>query len=347
MWTLSSTGFASLLAVQALYFSSAAARTTKKKPSTSKYPFNELVVFGDQLSDNGNGSYAHGLDPNNIYGYYTWTDGPVAPTYLAELLNVPLQDYAWGGSYGGGLAGSTIDNSYTPAKDLYKGKPVPSTYDQIFSNYTAKGKPANIENALQFMWIGQNDLKKHTNWYVKPPTLITPDAKPNVAFYNNFTTLLLQQIEHLIETGAPAVMYVNLFPIQTAPITAGFLCHNNTVCADNWGTVIEAANNFTQNALANSQYADKIIYYDVYSFMIDIMNNKNQYGYTEPLYFLCDSGNQSNPVDHFKECAVPPKWTHARPFFWFTNDQPETTMHQMIAQDMLKTIDTFFKVDSS
>lgn len=43
----------------------------------SAYPFNKLVAFGDELSDNGNGSYAHGItgDPANVYGFGTYMHG--------------------------------------------------------------------------------------------------------------------------------------------------------------------------------------------------------------------------------------------------------------------------------
>lgn len=73
----------------------------------TSYPFSELVAFGDELSDNGNGSYAHGItgDSSNNYGFGTWTDGPVAVSYLADLLNVPLTDYAFGGCCGGASFG--------------------------------------------------------------------------------------------------------------------------------------------------------------------------------------------------------------------------------------------------
>ena len=76
--------------------------------------------------------------------------------YLTDLLGVPLTDFAWGGAYGGGLAGSTVDNSYTPAKDMYNGEPVLSTQQQIFDNYTQNGAPYNIDDSLQLTWIGQN-----------------------------------------------------------------------------------------------------------------------------------------------------------------------------------------------
>lgn len=86
-----------LLAANALFTSAFnIERTPESVVTKSKYPFNQLVVFGDQFSDNGNGSYVHGLDPQNIYGHYTWTDGPIASTYLAGFLGVPELNFAWG-----------------------------------------------------------------------------------------------------------------------------------------------------------------------------------------------------------------------------------------------------------
>ena len=128
------------------------------------YPFNQVVAFGDELSDNGNGSYAHGItgDPANVYGFGTWTNGPVAVQYLAGLLDMPLNDYAFGGCCGGGSFGATINNTYTPAAAQWDGKPVPSVHDQIRWNYTNPA-PKSIKNSLQFIWTGENDLSEHTD----------------------------------------------------------------------------------------------------------------------------------------------------------------------------------------
>ena len=76
-------------------------------PTTSQVPFSQIVAFGDNLSDNGNGSYAHGLtDPSGanpkVYGFGTWTNGPVAVSYLSNNLKAPLvADYAFGHADGG------------------------------------------------------------------------------------------------------------------------------------------------------------------------------------------------------------------------------------------------------
>lgn len=93
----------------------ASGSTFSESPGRTRnsHPFTRLVAFGDELSDNGNGSYAHGItgDPANVYGFGTWTDGPVAVSYLADLLDVPLTDYAFGGCCGGASFGATIDNT--------------------------------------------------------------------------------------------------------------------------------------------------------------------------------------------------------------------------------------------
>lgn len=100
---------------------------------------------------------------------------------------------------------------------------------------------------------------------------------------------LLPQVEGLIKAGAPAVVVVNLYPVNLAPVTTYFLCKEpyGSQCAQNWGTVIEAANAKLETSLSSSQYADKIIYYDVYGFMMNVMAQKNKYGFTAPLSEYC------------------------------------------------------------
>jgi cholinesterase len=126
-----------------------------------KYPFRHLVAFGDEFSDNGNGSFAHGIteftgDPKNVYGFGTWTNGPVAVSYLADMLEVPLQDFAFGGCCGGEKFGATLDAAFTKSD-----AGAPSLVQQI-SNYTDTSA-SDIKTSMQFIWAGQNDLSKHTD----------------------------------------------------------------------------------------------------------------------------------------------------------------------------------------
>ena len=75
----------------------------------TKYLFSQIVAFGDELSDNGSGSSAHGVagDPETIYDFGTWTNGPVAISYLAQMMGLSLTDYAFGGTNGGSTIGAS------------------------------------------------------------------------------------------------------------------------------------------------------------------------------------------------------------------------------------------------
>ncbi|KAF6232046.1 hypothetical protein HO173_009883 [Letharia columbiana] len=100
---------------------STAASSAAAPSHSGGYPFSAVVAFGDNLSDNGNGSYAHNVaawsptnvvDGNTIYGARTWTSGPVAVSYLTDLLGVPMdQNFAFGGAWGGSRFGATIDDT--------------------------------------------------------------------------------------------------------------------------------------------------------------------------------------------------------------------------------------------
>lgn len=149
---------------------SAAALAIDKPSNLNKrwsFPFSNIVAFGDELSDNGSGSYAHGItgDPAFVYGNDTWTNGPVAVMWLASFLGMPLDSYAFGGCCGGGKFGATIDEDYTisPAGA--------QSVKQQISNYTSAGAKA-ADKSMGFVWVGENDLSEHTDAYVSFHSLI-------------------------------------------------------------------------------------------------------------------------------------------------------------------------------
>ncbi|KAJ3571849.1 hypothetical protein NPX13_g5243 [Xylaria arbuscula] len=302
----------------------------------AEYPFSELVAFGDELTDNGNGSYAHGItgDPANVYSFGTWTNGPVAVQYLASLLGVPLTDYAFGSANGGGQFGATVNNAYTAADAQWNGQPVPSVHEQIVKNYTHPSPPESIKDSLQFIWTGENDLSAHTDafWEGDPR---------NAEFIGNISHRITWNAEWLIEHGAPYVFVANIYPKHRAPVTTTYLCPDGG-CIDTWGSIIESANSAIEAKLSASKYASKFIYYDVYSFMVNLMENKDRYGLTESLSSYCD-GDANDPNQKWDTCiAGSYVWEGAEKFFWMNYIQPTTHVHKLIAQDMQATIARFF-----
>ena len=299
------------------------------------YPFNRLVAFGDELSDNGNGSYAHGItgNPANVYGFGTWTNGPVAVQYLTDLLGVPLDDYAFGGCCGGGSFGATINNQYTEAAAQWNGQSVPAIHDQVRLNYTHPA-PASIKSSMQFIWTGENDLSAHTDAFWEG------DPK-NADFAAQMAKRITSTAEYLVHHGAPYVFVANIYPKHKAPVTTTYLCPDGG-CIETWGNIIQSANTAIKDSLSKSNHSSKFIYYDVFGFMMQMMANKNQYGLTESLASYCD-GDATDPNEKWDECISGSyTWEGAQKFYWMNYIQPTTHVHKLIAGDMKATIDRFF-----
>ena len=122
----------------------------------SSYPWKWVVAYGDELSDNGSGSYLADItgDPRDVYGFKTWTNGPVAATYLTQMLGTPMGwDYAIGGDNGGSGIGATISSTYTPMPPH-----IFSVQDQV--QWYINNGSSDISKTMQFIWVGQNDLSK-------------------------------------------------------------------------------------------------------------------------------------------------------------------------------------------
>lgn len=286
------------------------------------YPFDQIIAFGDELSDNGNGSYAHGItgSPANVYGFGTWTNGPVAVSYLNDLLGLGargMRNFAFGGCCGGGSFGATIDNTYTKSP-----AGAASLVEQV-ANYTGRPHP-NIKNALQFIWIGENDLSEHTDAYW------LGDSK-NTWFANNVSQAIASSISTLIDQGAPYVFVANIYPKHIAPVTAKYLCGTDTGCVSTWSEVIQQANAAIKSSL--TQFGSKAIYYDSFSFISNLAENAASNGFTKSLTSYCDGDGDAT----WDDCMVD---GNAPEYFWMNFIQPTTRVHELIAKDMKATIDT-------
>jgi hypothetical protein len=143
-----------------------------------------------------------------MYGFRTWTNGPVAVSYLTNLPKVPMRDFAFGGCCGGSFGGATLDNPYTKSQ-----AGAPSLVDQI-ANYTG-GPHTNIKKTLQFIWVGQNDVSAHTDAFWEG------DPK-NTQFAQHAMDKTIASVKKLL--GAPYVFVSNIYPKHITPVTPAYLC---------------------------------------------------------------------------------------------------------------------------
>ncbi|MFO7685559.1 MAG: SGNH/GDSL hydrolase family protein [Desulfobacterales bacterium] len=146
--------------------------------------FDEIVVFGDSLSDNGNLVFIENQPEPDPELYYQgrFSNGPVWVEYLADLprLNAPLTDRAIGGAQSGGFIGLNVQ--------------VPA--------YIAAADPPS-PNALFIIWIGGNDFLNGDG-----------DFQAAVANIN-------EALEELLEFGALHLLVLNLPDLGAIPATLG------------------------------------------------------------------------------------------------------------------------------
>lgn len=232
--------------------------------------WNELVVFGDSLSDNGNFlALTGGQFPAPAFGYATgrFSNGQVAVEYLATGLGLTLHNFAVGGARTGTPAGGGSDN-YVDASGQGTALGLPANY------FNGTGVLAQIgqrvaagpldPSALYLVWAGPND-------YFLPESLLSPNTVPNAI--SNLGTGLTQ----LYNAGArnflvPNMANLGLTPAMLAegPLAAGLAslrsAEHNAALAQLLGTLDQTL------ALADFRTVD------VFGLLNSAALNPDQYG---------------------------------------------------------------------
>ncbi|OGT35365.1 MAG: hypothetical protein A3F11_01840 [Gammaproteobacteria bacterium RIFCSPHIGHO2_12_FULL_37_14] len=163
--------------------------------------FDKIVVFGDSLSDNGNvfsfTSTAHKAipripiipkEPPYVQGRFT--NGQVWIEHLAQLLTIPLDDYAYGGAW----VESVFDSKQT----------FPFSLGMQVNFYLVRSYLDNEKaKHLYVIWVGSNDY-------------IQGRADVEYATSNTIATIK-NQIDWLIYYGANNFLLLNLPDLSLTP----------------------------------------------------------------------------------------------------------------------------------
>ena len=234
--------------------------------------FDQLIVFGDSLSDNGNLAEAAGpgvLAARN-YDPFRVTDGPstapstaitgVAVEQLNSLLGLPpLTPALLGGTNYAWAFAKTGFQSFDPATLT-----TPGTGLQVASYLTAH--PTASPSSLFVLWAGANDLLAGT----------TPGAielAGRVAIAN-----LSAQLGALLNAGAQNIAWFNLPDLSFTPAGAasGLLAsalHDASVqFRSDWNTTLQRYQSLYPNA--------KLTGVDVFGTFLSITTNPAAYGFT-------------------------------------------------------------------
>lgn len=158
--------------------------------SLSAQKFEEIYVFGDSLSDDGNVFEATEEDypPSPPYFEGRLSNGPIWVEYLASELGAESNNFAYGGSSTG------VGNAVLPSA------PLPGLLTQV-SLFT-QANPNADPNALYTVWAGANDY------------LFGDVTNPTEPVGN-----LSAAITSLYQSGARNIMVVNLPDLGALPTT--------------------------------------------------------------------------------------------------------------------------------
>ncbi len=188
----------------------------------NKTPFSEIVVFGDSISDNGNGLYilTGGAIPLPPYWEGRFSNGPVWPEYLAADLGMVglLDDYAVGGATSG-----TQVNGAPP--EWPHG--TQSQIDQYLSSHQGEVDPG----ALYIVWTGHNDIFMFLS-QITPTTTPEEIGAALEAARSAFVANMKYTIKALWDAGARHILVVNILDLGkpavadyspwVSQVTAGF-----------------------------------------------------------------------------------------------------------------------------
>lgn len=257
-------------------------------------PYDTVVCFGDSHSDTGNVYNLTKFQWPLVPPYYQgrFSNGPI----WIEKLNIPtLINYAYGSA--------TTDN-YLITGVTALNTIVPGVRQQVsmYKNVTNLTQ-INFNRTLYVIWGGANDY--FFNNYLLPSAVIGS---------------LTDSINDLIQLGAKHFLILNQPPFQAIPYATNLnlssylsiltLAHNNNLSA----TIQSYRSNYSTRVFH---------FYDVYSLVINILNNTSAYGINNTRNCWSISTGVINGI-----CSTPESYLFVDEYHFTTR------VHQFIADNV-------------
>ena len=261
--------------------------------------FNNVVAFGDSLSDSGN---LHSIEPGSQQRFTT-NPGEVAVELVAQHYGFTLApstsggtDYAWGGA--------------RAATDL---GPVVSMQTQVDGYLAANGGHAD-PHTLYTAWIGANDLFAAATDPANATTIGLTAANAEVA-----------TIQKLHDAGARYIVVFNLPDVSKTPSIRG------TAEASSAGTLGSLYNGALNAGLG--QIGTGIIPVNTYALLNQVIADPSRYGFSNVTDTACTTASS---IDCSASTLATPD--AASSYLFADGVHPTTAAHAMLAQVVLSEL---------
>ena len=273
----------------------------------------QIVLFGDSLSDNGNGvgqlyDFQFPLPP---YYNFRFSNGPV---WIELFPTKDLHDYA----YGGAVVNQSASNNGPPSL-------MGQVNDYLISNHFNLSCVA--KKTQYIFWGGSNDI------------LITLSAQTSQGFNESLAALAVGlplltagQIGKLINAGAIDILVMLLPSWSNTPLAAALSSHQRQLLSQ-FTEVINADIISKVSAVATSGVNLK--FFDVVTFTQMIIDNPGNYGLVNVTFpclvnykvFIHGVGGEEPIV-----CANPDEY-----LFW-DGEHPTAKVHTIIANEVMRLL---------
>jgi phospholipase/lecithinase/hemolysin len=277
------------------------------------HSFNQLVIFGDSLSDTGNlfnalgGTYP--ASPPYFNGRFS--NGPLWLEYLAPQLGInQVTNFAYGGS----TTGRTNNSSQTVGQNVDNLPGVLTQVDLFTSQLAASGSPLANPNALYVIWGGAND-------FLAMPTGPVAAIRSVITSVDN----VAQAVIKLAGVGAKTILVPNIPNLSQAP---SVIARNLTTQATIFSTLFDTLLQGTLGSLETRLGVD-IIQVDVLSLSVAIAQRPSEFGFTNTTTSL------------FQQLASQPtEPVNANAFVFSDSLHPTTAVHHLISDEMVRSLST-------
>jgi phospholipase/lecithinase/hemolysin len=270
---------------------------------------NDIVVFGDSLSDNGNlYEYMHQKLPQSPpYHEGRFTNGPIWVERLVEFyfptaVKEHLFDYAFGGA---GISENPEDDLlFTLKREI----------DTYFLAHDAKAD----ENSLYIVWIGANNY------------LGIPDNPDQVL--NAVDTGITHGLQRLANAGAKHVMVVNLPDLGKLPFAHAFKVENElSYFSSHHNNALEASISELQSSYPDVQW----LYFDINNVFSEVLISPQRFGFnniSDTCYDVTEDSISKKSVLHMAAKMESEPEDVCEGFMFFDPVHPTALVHQLMAE---------------
>ena len=282
-------------------------------------PFDNVVVFGDSLSDTGQ-FFSTAL---NEYSKWTVNPGDVAVQIVAGNYGFDLQPSRVGGSdYAFGGAGVITDDD----------GPDPSipTITQQVTGYLGNGATAD-PHSLYMVWGGANDIFYHSTQYglhTLVPSLGETEAEAT-ANINAAATQELVLIDQLKQAGANYVVVFNLPDIGATPSA-----HANEALVPGISAYLTSVSQ-SYNATLNAGLGTHTLGVNTFALFEQIVADPSKYGFTNITAPACNNASGSSHDCDGSTLVTPDA---AQTYLFADGVHPTPATHAMLAQVVMSEL---------